>query len=284
MIITNEDFAQNTLKHINYYRLSGYWKIFEEKIDSENHKYHNNTSIERIVNLYLFDKKFRLLILEAIESFEISFRTIWAYTLAIKNNDSHAYIDTKNFEKTDKHISHLSDIMKNYSISKEDFLVHYRTNYSSPIFPPIWSICESFSFGTLVNLYSNLKINLKKDISREFHLDDEVFESCLRNINVVRNICAHHGRLWNKKLTSCRMKIPKKPEKLYDLWEKSKNEDSKIYNTILILNYFSNIIDYKSKWIYELNKFLIKSIDNKIIYVTDLKMMGIKSLSELNKL
>ncbi|MGY3805315.1 Abi family protein [Pigmentibacter ruber] len=282
MIITNETFAENILKHINYYRLSGYWKIFEEKLE-ENHRYHSNTSIERIVNLYYFDKKFRLLILEAIETFEISFRTIWAYCLSIKQNDSHAYIDHNIYEKKDRHISDLSDIMKNYSNSKEEYLVHYKTKYGNPIFPPIWSICENFSFGTLVSLYLNLKINLKKEISKEYQLDDEVFESCLRNINIVRNICAHHGRLWNRKLTSCRMKIPKKPENLSNLWEKDGDNSAKIYNTIIILNHFSKIIDSNSKWIDEIKKFLNDSLKTNLILNSDLKMMGI-NIYEFNKI
>lgn len=75
--LITDDGAEHYLKHLNYYRLSGYWLPFQ--IDTKEHLFKPNTNFSDVLNLYIFDREFRLLLLDAIERIEVSVRTHWAY-------------------------------------------------------------------------------------------------------------------------------------------------------------------------------------------------------------
>jgi len=76
--------------------------------------------------------------------------------------------------------------------------MHYLTTYSSPATPPSWLIIELLTVGELHHLYTNLTLRYRKKIARELNLPDQVLQSWLKTYVRVRNICAHHGRLWNR--------------------------------------------------------------------------------------
>src|SRR5690554_5245430 len=64
--------ARHYLSHINYYRLTGYWLPFEA--DHSIHRFKARASFDDVLNLYIFDREFRLLLLDAIERIEVSLR------------------------------------------------------------------------------------------------------------------------------------------------------------------------------------------------------------------
>lgn len=72
-----DDDAEHYLRHLNYYRLAGYWLPFEQ--NHSTHSFRTNTHFDDVLNLYLFDRELRLLLLDAIERLEVSIRTHWAY-------------------------------------------------------------------------------------------------------------------------------------------------------------------------------------------------------------
>jgi abortive infection bacteriophage resistance protein len=136
------------LSHINYYRLRGYWLPFEVPCGGSNHRFRNGTSFDNVLNLYVFDRKFRILILEAIERIEVSCRTQFAYVLALRHG-SHAHMEAAIFQDKRWHKQLLEILSEEIKRSQETFIEHYRTKYSDPLLPPIWSACEVMSFGHL---------------------------------------------------------------------------------------------------------------------------------------
>ncbi len=77
-------------------------------------------------------------------------------------------------------------------------LEHYLTTYGSPDLPPSWLMVETLTIGQLDAVIRNLA--QKRDrtaIARSLGINDVLLESWLRTYVRVRNICAHHGRLWN---------------------------------------------------------------------------------------
>ncbi len=60
---------------------------------------------------------------------------------------------------------------------------------------------EVISFGTLSRLFELLKKSSMKDqIAKEFGLpDDRILANWLHAIAVLRNCCAHHSRIWNRR-------------------------------------------------------------------------------------
>lgn len=85
--------------------------------------------------------------------------------------------------------------------TSEVFIHHYRRKYTKPENPPAWMSLELASFSQLSILYKNLRsCEAHKAIARHFGLHPNVLTSWLETLSFVRNSCAHHSRLWNRKL------------------------------------------------------------------------------------
>jgi abortive infection bacteriophage resistance protein len=86
--------------------------------------------------------------------------------------------------------------------SKENFILHYRSKYTNPVNPPAWMALEVLSFGQLSIMYKNLKANeAKKAVAEYFGISYTLLISWMEHLGYIRNLCAHHSRLWNRTLT-----------------------------------------------------------------------------------
>lgn len=212
LIISNPEKAIHLLERISYYRLSGYWYPMLAEPKSE-HRFKEGSTFENGFKLYCFDRELRKLISGELEKIEIAIKAKTIYTLSHQygpfwHDDASLFFCREKFEKT------LSKLVSEYSRSDEDFLKAFRIKYNDPI-PPSWMILEVSSFGNLSSLYSNLKpTRHKRNIANFFHLDEKTFQSWLHSFTYVRNLCAHHSRLWNRRL-GIAPQIPNKPKKLF---------------------------------------------------------------------
>jgi len=245
MSIPDRDRANRYLSHISYYRLRIYWALFETGSDTDDHRFKAGTSFDNALNLYLFDRKFRLLILEAIERFEISLRTQIVNHLATTYG-SHAYTYKTVFRKGyDDCFAATTAELNN---SWETWIEHYKGKYTEPEFPPIWSTFEILSFGQLVKWYQIIKARKDRNvIAHTYGLDSKVLGSFLTCLNHIRNIAAHHGRLWNRNLTF-QITIPKEPEELCAYFNPDSSTRLKIYNPLALLAHLLSAISPRTSW------------------------------------
>ena len=208
--VTNESFVLSKLQRINYYRLSAYFLPFKQLQDTDKKDdFLENTSFENIIQLYYFDSELRKIIFEAIESIEIYFRTQITYSHALRY-ESFGYLEKDNFECSqgffEKVLLNLKDETKR---SEEIFIKHFKDTYQTTDLP-LWAVVEVVSFGTISKLYSILKTNEQKEVIFKLKgINNNVFKNWLHGLSVVRNICAHHSRLWNKTL-GVKFEIPRK--------------------------------------------------------------------------
>ena len=86
--------------------------------------------------------------------------------------------------------------------SNEVFIEHYRGKYTDPYLPPLWMITELMTFGQLSKwLDATADLRLRSAVARDLGMPSrETFEGTIQALSYVRNICAHHGRLWNRRL------------------------------------------------------------------------------------
>lgn len=248
---TDEQRAEKHLANISYYRLSAYmlpYKEREEKVIID--KFKKGTTWEMIHQLYVFDRKLRILIFDAIERLEIAIRTQIIYQLSHKYG-SHWQDDpsifnpptsktlrdgrTVTFDAYGEIQKHIKEQLQNNKA--EVFIKHYRNKYNHPENPPSWMSVEVMYFNHLSRICTGLKKRADvNDIASYFALPPQTFCSWLHTMNYIRNICAHHARLWNRDMNIV-------PEKL--LFSKSlvwiSNPDtaqrSKIYYFFCMLNY-----------------------------------------------
>lgn len=230
------------LQSVNYYRLSGYLYPFRKKDDS----FRKDTSLAMIWGNYCFDRQLRLLIMDACERFESALETDVVYYLA-HHCGAFGYLDSKNLPgiSSDQHKKLLDKIKEETDRSKEIFVKHFFHKYGdNHSYLPLWMTAEVLSFGSLHTMYRGLSPVLKQKIAMKYRITDKVLLSWVGTIQVIRNICAHHGRLYNR-ILGVKPLIPNKDP----LWHTPRTIDnSKIFSVLSILNYLLKIIEPKTEW------------------------------------
>ncbi|KKO49345.1 ABC transporter permease [Arsukibacterium sp. MJ3] len=207
MFFNDKAKAEIQLASISYYRLSGYWYPFRVRDSQNNIKNHflPGTCFNNVLFLYEIDRRLRSLVLDAIERVEIAIRTQFTYHIG------HAYgpfghTDANNFHRNFNHEKWLSKLEQEVCRSNDDFIMHYQSKYKGFPTIPIWMLTEVMSLGALSigyqGLYNDQKqgIEDKKAIAQHFNIHHKKLGDWLHSLTYVRNICAHHNRLWNRAL------------------------------------------------------------------------------------
>ena len=223
MLIPDVKRAERLLANISYYRLSAYMLPYKKKengliIDC----FKENTTWNMIYDLYVFDRKLRLLVFDAIERLEIAIRTQIIYQLSHKYG-SHWQDNPNIFKAPERRVlrdgsivtfdvyaeiqKHISEQLR--SNRAEVFIQHYRNKYDTPVYPPSWMSVEVMYFSHLSRICTGLKNRADiSGIANYFSLPPQIFCSWIHSINYIRNLCAHHARLWNREMSIV-------PEKLH---------------------------------------------------------------------
>ncbi len=220
--------------------LIGAYRLVKDRFDE-------GTTFDQIVDLYSFDRELRLLVFDCIERIEVAIRTQFIYCMSMQYNDSH-WQDNQSlfvkpfYNKVGYQIDPYSDFQGIISRSKtarrpEVFIKHYIDTYHIPANPPSWMCFELLTIGELSNIYRGLANKAdKKRISAQFDLHETVFTSWLHSLTYVRNICAHHSRLWNKDLAV----EPAQLLKPVGPWitERYARNNKRTFYLLCVINYF----------------------------------------------
>lgn len=248
LVVDSEAYANKCLSNISYYRLRAYTYPFQDNSNPK-HPFVVQMTFEQIIELYNFDHKLRLLLFDAIEKIEIAFRTQIIHQWAIAYG-SHWQINADLYRNPVIFAQHISALENEIRRSNETFLTHYTTKYSYPTEPPSWMSMEVTSMGLLSQMFLNLKKGTpKSNVARHFGLNDvSLLENWMHCFSNIRNVCAHHGRLWNRRLTT-HITFPTNP--VYSFIQKSKVYPYKLYPSLCAMVYTTNIVspecDFKTK-------------------------------------
>ena len=201
-MIGDDALMRRWLETVGYYRLSAYWLPFEVPAQApltRSKRFRPNTQFEVIVDIYMFDRRLRLLIMEAIERIEIALRSRWTNRLSLAHG-AHAHMDPKVFQSGHDHIMRLAGIAARTGESNEVFVEHYRKKYTEPFLPPLWVVTELMTFGELSKWVAATRDpSVKTAVAADLGLPTrEALEGTLQLLSYIRNICAHHGRVWNR--------------------------------------------------------------------------------------
>lgn len=246
MIISDIETAKHHLKHISYYRLSGYFYLMKTDITSSN-IFKKNSLFSDVINLYNFDDKLRSIMIDILKRIEISLRSNISQILG--KISPHAYINeksyTKKFINQKKYETLITSIQKKYEKSQDDCIKSFKSKYSNPL--PVWISSEIWDFGILTHIIGGMKFEYRKQLANLYRISNPLLiSSWIYSLNHVRNICAHHGRLWNRNL----LIEPKYPNdfNLPILNHLTSSKKSSIYAIAAIAKYFENFIDPYSSW------------------------------------
>lgn len=275
MIVTDRTLALDYLERIGYYRLSGYWYACRERsglvvqLDERFRKpkrpksetvaldaFKPGTRFENAVDLYVFDKKLRLLTLDALERIEVAIRVDVSHTLGAHN--AFAYLRPETFHNdfsislqddrgVSKHHEWLGRHAQMIIRSKEEFVRHNRLKYGLPL--AIWVACEVWDFGTMSTLFGGMREADQNAISTEYGVrNGRIFSTWLRSLNYLRNVCAHHSRLWNRNVVD----QPRLPAFTEAPWvgpfERDDHARARCFLLLLMIRQLLQVINPRSSW------------------------------------
>jgi abortive infection bacteriophage resistance protein len=282
--VTDRPKALEYLKRIGYYRLSGYWFPFRERsgplvlLDERGRKparpnkvetialdsFKAGATFENAVRLYVFDKQLRLLAMDAMERIEIALRVEISHTLGKLHRFAYLRSDLFHPEFSDEldkdkgvsgHHAWLSTHAQLISRSKEEFVRHNKIRYGLPL--AIWVACEVWDFGTMSRLFAGMREQEQDVIAVKYAIrNGRIFASWLRSLNYLRNVCAHHSRLWNRNIVD----QPKLPLPAEVAWVTPFENDvhlrARCYLLLYIARHLLQVVNPKSSWSGRMKKHL----------------------------
>ena len=216
LIIPDRKGASAFLSYCNYYRFSGYVLPFEVS----RHVILPKTTFDQVKALYEFDRTLRCLVSEAVAVIEISVKARMAYQLGV-SNDPFLHRDQALFRNGNVWRDWLAKVRNETENSKEPFVAHFRTAYAEYPDLPIWVLTELMSFGSLSKFYSEIQGTYQRPIAWYFGVPHAILVSWLHSLTHVRNLCAHHARLWDRYLSI----FPKAPHR-HPEWDCFRRSDA----------------------------------------------------------
>lgn len=206
--VPDDERAERYLRHVGYYRLSPYAIPYQAAVGD--HRFKEGIQFDQILDLYVFDRHLRLLVMDALERVEVAIRSALTDYMSLTHGGPHWYTNSELFSDGRRHEG-LLNIVRGHcenqlglspepdgQIVHRSALEHYLTTYGGPELPPSWLMLETLTFGQLEGTVRNL--SARRDLSaiaESVGLNAPLLLSWLKAYVRVRNVCAHHGRLWN---------------------------------------------------------------------------------------
>ena len=269
---------------VGYYRLTGYLYPFRESegyVDEKNRErrrvlgtYPAGTSVQQAFDLIHADRQLRMLVLEATERIEIALRMQLGYVMGETSAYSHSDLNSflPNFTTSDA-MSGVPDPVRatarilfprlyrskleswhervadrQRDASDENFVSHFTAKYDSRL--PIWVLTEILEFGQLSRLYGGINSQMAETIANSFNVPSrKLMVSWLASLNYVRNVSAHHARLFNRKL----QQAPARPKKdaipaLAHLTDEVMPKSFGAYSLLCVMAYLLRVVEPDNSW------------------------------------
>ena len=288
------DACRKLLWAVGYYRLTGYlYPLRESELLADaagetrliiHSSYRPGTSIQIAEELISFDRSLRMLVLEGIERIEVSLRMQIGYVLGRKSPFAHLdpenFVDSFTDEQVDRatgesapsrHHQWIERVTHRKAESKEAFVVHFRTKYDEKM--PIWALTELLELGQLGVLYRGLNNSFATTIAAHYGAPTKkVLASWISSINYIRNVSAHHARLFNRKLVAApgRPKIGAVPVLDHLRNGSTTKEVFGLYNALAVMAYLLHTTDPDSGWPTRLSQLISSFPASPLIDITSM--------------
>lgn len=272
--------AAALLKAVGYYRLTGYLYPFRR---SESYLSDDSCTRTRVLSGYLpgttlhhaqsiidFDRQLRMLVMDGLERIEVAVRMQIGYVLGRRSPFAHAdpasFMETFTSEGIDpatgeptpsSYARWLQRVDDRRAKSDERFVAHFREKYDDRM--PVWALTEILELGQLSVLYRGLRQQDAEEIALAFGVPTKkLMVSWLASLNYVRNVAAHHARLFNRKLQYA----PARPKVgLVPLLDHLRDEETAkgvfgTYNALAVIAYLLPSVEADTEWHRRLVAFL----------------------------
>ena len=244
--------AEHFLNNVSYFRIAAYLHIFEQP----DRTFKNGATFEQAAMLYSFDVELRKMLFGAVQRIEIALRSRVIHQFSLEHGPFW-FLDASLATDKRKFSENLATLQRELERTKEEFIKDHTAKYGNTSFPPAWKLLELVSFGCLTRLYRNFADTpVRKRIARSFGVSKpEALESWMVAVNVLRNHCAHHARVWNRNLPN----RPQLPPMMRNPWVSvSGIAPTSLYAILCCIAYWLNGIDAQSTFVADLKALLAK--------------------------
>lgn len=259
----NRVIAEQWLRSVGYYRLSGYWYPYRDFSDGAEHARCNgftaDASFDDVIRLYEFDRKLRTFIHDGIERIEVALRSHMSYRIG--SVGPLAYRDAAIFRPSFDHDGWMvtararADRARRHS----EPIRHHESKYNGEL--PIWVLTEVLDFADLSRLYDGL---LSKDQwavaerlgvvinDSELNANQRIkvrkthpFARWLEQLTVLRNTCAHHSRVWNRSFAPVSTAALRT---ITDLRSLPKGQSERLFGAVTVMGHLLQGISPGTSW------------------------------------
>ncbi|MDO4526639.1 MAG: Abi family protein [Candidatus Saccharibacteria bacterium] len=263
LTIEDRSTAESFLLENNYYRISGYSLTLRT-----NDMFHEGATFDNIIDIYDFDHELRHILLKYTEIIEVKLKSIFAYKFSEKYGST-GYLNPSNFTDPIKYqeIFLKSEKLKVQRLPHEAYLKHFINDLQENV--PLWAYVDLFSISDISLLYKISTDDIKKSIVPAFCIEEhkyKLLENFMHSITILRNLCAHDSRLYNR-LFEQKPKLSTEEKRLLLVKEDGSIDNEHLFSFILILRRLLNKSQFESM----LNE--IASLNQKINFV-DMRYYG----------
>jgi len=234
------------LEQVSYYRLSSYLYPFRQPASNQ---FAAGTTLDTVWDRYVFDRQLRVCVIDAVERIEVAIKTKLTNELSLRHGPF-AHIDRAHLPNIDydKHRTLMQKLERAEDRSSEPFVSHFRRKYTSETALPLWMVSEIMDYGCMLTLFRGCEASVKQEIARPYGISDRVLESWLVAINTLRNLCAHHGRLWDRRHgTAVMIPRPRNHPQWHDPVAVGSNPNNN-FAQFTVLRYLLSYIAPQSAW------------------------------------
>lgn len=216
----------------NYYRVSGY-SLTLRKHDV----FFEQATFQNIIDIYNFDHELRHILLKYIEIIEVTLKSVYAYRFTAKHG-ADGYLDASLFTSNEKYNDIIQKAEKQKQMRKqhEAYLKHFLDELHQDV--PFWAYVDLLTISDISFLYSISEQDIKDEVASEFGLTmkrgSEILGRFMHSITIIRNLCAHGSRLFNR-LFEQKPSLNKSEQALLIKDKNGIIDNSHLYGFILIM-------------------------------------------------
>lgn len=260
--VPDREVAADFLLRNNYYRVSGY------SLTLRSHDvFYEDASFQNIIDIYNFDYELRHILLHYIELIEVLVKSVYSYEFA-KIHGGTGYLNPSLFtcEERYQKIMNKAEEQKKTRLPHEAYLKHFVEDLKQDI--PLWAFVDLLTISDISKLYSITEKQIQDDITKDLGLTikSDLTGQFLHSMTIIRNLCAHGSRLYNR-LFEQKPKLKRKDFMLLREEEDGSRDNAHLFGFILIMRQLMKPEEFSAM------KAEIEALTDRIPYV-DMKYYG----------
>lgn len=262
LVVSDAPATEAFLGRVNYYRFRGYLYPYFDRGKARPWQFIAGTDVEQARQMYRFDEELRHLLFGVISQIEILLRTKLDATMSLAAGDGFWYLEQKWFHRQRFPQRIIDSLHAEFTRSREEFAQHYHRSYYNQVspshkgLPPFWVVADLTTLGQTREVFRALDQNarafghtaktpastpLDKMAQSLGAASFDILLSWIDALRAMRNLCAHHTRLWNRNLAAPRSIDVPAIVSISPVGSGHRNAHNTTYTAILVIRQISKV-------------------------------------------